>query len=125
KNRIRVGLPVRPVVDPGEEFPIMVSSAAAAEFLAAPWLSALDASSRQALLNVLCEGQAEAGAVLLGEGQLNDRITFLATGTVQIIRTYHGRGDEIVATLNAPSVFGETSFFRESPSIVSVRAMTP
>lgn len=103
----------------------MVSNAAAEQFLNAPWLSGLDASSRQALVQVLGEGRAEAAAVLLGENQLNDRITFLIEGTVEIVRDYPGHGEEVVATLNAPSVFGETSFFRGSPSVVAVRATTP
>ena len=103
----------------------MVSHDAATMFLTAPWLADLDPTSRQALLNVLREDDAQAGAVLLAEGQQSDRVTFLTSGTVQVVRDYPGRGEEIVATLHAPSVFGETSFFRHSPSIVSVRATIP
>jgi CRP/FNR family cyclic AMP-dependent transcriptional regulator len=103
----------------------MVSTAAADHFQTAPWLADLDAPARLALLNVLQEGRAAAGAVLLAEGQLNDRITFLIEGTAQIIRSYPDRAEELVATLNAPTPFGETSFFRSKPSIVSVRARTP
>lgn len=103
----------------------MVSNTAAERFLHAPWLSGLDASSRQALVKVLGEGQAGPGAVLLGENQLNDRITFLTEGTVEVVRDYPDHGEEIVATLHAPSVFGETSFFRGSSSVVTVRTTTP
>jgi CRP-like cAMP-binding protein len=103
----------------------MASNAAAERFLNAPWLSGLDTSDRRALLNVLGEGRAGPDVVLLGEGQLNDRITFLTEGTVEIVRDYPDHGEEIVATLHAPSVFGETSFFRGSPSVVTVRATTP
>lgn len=101
----------------------MVSHDAAERFLTAPWLAELDASSREALVQVLREGRAEAGSILLAEGHHNDQITFLTEGTVQIVRAYSDR-EEIVATLQAPSVFGETSFFRGTPSIVSVRAVT-
>lgn len=103
----------------------MVSNSAAERFLNAHWLRSLDTTSRQALLKALEEGRDEAGAVLLGENQRNDRITFLTEGTVEIVRDYPDHGEEVVATLNAPSVFGETSFFRGSPSIVTVRATTP
>lgn len=103
----------------------MVSTAAAERFQAAPWLSNLDSSARLALLKVLREGRAEAGAILLAEGQLNNQITFLIEGTAQIVRLYADRTEELVATLTAPTSFGETSFFRSRPSIVSVRAVTP
>ena len=103
----------------------MVSTAAAERFQAAPWLSDLDPTARLSLLKVLREGRAGAGSVLLAEGQPNDRITFLIEGTAQIVRTYPDRAEELVATLTAPAPFGETSFFRSQPPIVSVRARTP
>lgn len=103
----------------------MVSTAAAERFQAAPWLSDLEPSARRALLKVVREGRAEAGAVLLVEGQPNDRLTFLIEGTAEIVRKYPEHGEELVATLTAPAPFGETSFFRSRPPIVTVRARTP
>ena len=102
----------------------MVSTAAAERFQAAPWLADLDSTARLALLNVLEEGRAPAGSVLLAEGRPNDRITFLIEGTAQIVRSYRERAEELVATLHAPAPFGETSFFRGEPSIVAVRTVT-
>jgi CRP/FNR family transcriptional regulator, cyclic AMP receptor protein len=103
----------------------MVVTAAAERFLAAPWLADLDPASRHAVLNVLVESRAPAGATLLEQGRPNDHLTFLIEGSVAVLRTLHEGRVETVATLTAPSVFGETSFFRPSPSIITVRANTP
>lgn len=103
----------------------MVSTAATKQFLAAPWLAELDPASRHALLDVLIEDRAEAGAVLLEQGQYNDHLSFLIEGSVSVERAYPERPVEIVARLAAPSVFGESSFFRSVTPIVSIRAVTP
>ncbi len=103
----------------------MVSPAAAERFLASPWLEDLDATSRQSVLNVLEEGRAREGDTLIARGTPNDRITFLIEGSVTIVRQFFEGREEIVATLNAPAVFGESSFFRTSPPLASVRATTP
>jgi CRP/FNR family transcriptional regulator, cyclic AMP receptor protein len=104
---------------------MMVSTAAAERFLAAPLLAGADPAARRALLSVLAEERAPADAVLLGQGQPNDHMSFLIEGTVTVLRTFEDGRVETVATLVAPSVFGETSFFRPSPPIVSVNSVTP
>ena len=102
----------------------MVSPAAAERFLAAPWLADLDPASRLAVLKVLVELRAPAGATLLEQGKANDQLYFLIEGSATVLRTLHQGRVETVATLAAPSVFGETSFFRPSPPIITVRAAT-
>src|SRR4051794_9597279 len=103
----------------------MVPNAAAERFLAAPLLAEMDPAARRAVLAALVESRAPAGAALLEEGQPNDHLSFLIEGTVTITGTSPGGREETVATLHAPAVFGETSFSRPTPPIVSVRAMTP
>jgi len=103
----------------------MVTPAAAERFLAAPLLAEADPASRRAVLDVLIEAHASAGITLLEQGQPNDHISFLIEGSVTILRTYTDGRVETVATLLAPSVFGETSFFRATAPIVSVRANSP
>lgn len=103
---------------------VMVTSEAAQKFLSAPLLTDLDPDSRKAVLAVLDERRAPEGALLLEQDKPNDHINFLIDGSVTIVRSYPKGRDEMVATLNAPSVFGETSFFRPSSAIVSVRANT-
>lgn len=102
----------------------MVTSEAGERFLAAPCLHGVDATTRQELLNVVLERRASAGALLLEQGQRNDHLFFLIEGSAKIFRTYPEGRIEDVATLVAPSVFGETSFFRTTPPLVSVKAMT-
>ena len=103
----------------------MVTTAAAERFLATPLLNEVEEASRQAVLDVLCEQHAPAGSTLLEQGHANGRLNFLIDGTVTILRNYPEGRVETVATLGAPSVFGETSFFSPNPAIVSVRANTP
>jgi CRP-like cAMP-binding protein len=88
-------------------------------------LLGLSDSAREAFRAVLREETAQAGTTLLKEGASNDRLGFLAEGTVRLTRSYPGRPDEEVVRLEAPATFGETSFFRDKPSLVTARAQTP
>ncbi len=102
----------------------MVSAEAAERFLSAPCLPGADATTRQEVLNVLVEQRLPAGATLLDQNKRNDRVWFLIDGCAHVFRTNPDGRFEDVATLNAPSVFGETSFFRATAPIVSVKAHT-
>jgi CRP-like cAMP-binding protein len=102
----------------------MVGPDAAEQFLASPFLVDLDSAARQAILAVLEEHRQPAGAVLLTQGEPNDRIFFLIEGTVGVERALRGGLVEWVLNLNAPNGFGETSFFQKKPQIVSVRTVT-
>jgi CRP/FNR family transcriptional regulator, cyclic AMP receptor protein len=104
---------------------VLVTSEAAQKFLSAPLLADLDLASRQAVLEELEERHEPKGAMLLQQDEQNNRMNFLIDGTVTVVRSYPKGRDEMVATLTAPSVFGETSFFRPSAAIVSVRATSP
>src|SRR4051812_14792346 len=100
----------------------MVSSAAAERFFAAPVLAGLDSASRLALLKVLDEQRAPAGAILLRQGEPNDHIAFLIEGTATVVRTDARGRQETLAHLTAPTMFGLTSFFRPAPPGFSVGA---
>src|SRR5690242_2689170 len=103
----------------------MVTSEAAERFLRAPLLGDLDPASRKAVLAVMTERHAAQGELLLEQDKQNEHVNFLIDGSVTIARSYAKGRDEFVAMLAAPSVFGETSFFRPSNAIVSARANTP
>lgn len=103
----------------------MVTPEAAERFLAAPMLAEVEKASRLAVLGVLAERREPAGALLLEQGQPNDHISFLIEGTATVTRQYPEGHVETVATLTAPSVFGETSFFRPVAPIVEVRSTSP
>ncbi len=103
----------------------MVSTDAAERFMATNWLAEMDADSRRAVLGVLVEQRAESGATLLPQGQPNDHITFLIEGSAVVTRTGSRGNTETLATLQAPSLFGLTSFFRPKPPDFTVRASAP
>lgn len=100
----------------------MVPPAAAERFLAIPWLAETDSASLRAVLDVLIEKRAPAGAILLSQGQPNDHVSFLIEGTASVSRVVEAGRVEALTTLSAPSVFGLTSFFRPQPPGFSVRA---
>lgn len=100
----------------------MVKAEAAERFLATPVLIDVDPESRRAILEILVESQAAAGAVLLEQGQPNDHLSFLIDGTATIERAHPGGRTEFLARITAPSVFGTISFFRPDPPTVTVRA---
>jgi CRP-like cAMP-binding protein len=103
----------------------MVSLDAREAFTSAPLLAELDAAARMAILNVLQEDHAPAGATLLEQGHENDHIAFLIEGTATVFRTKPDGTTETLTTLNAPSLFGLTSFFRPLPPGFSVKASSP
>jgi len=102
----------------------MVSPAAREAFQAAPWLGDLDATARIALLNVLEEHRVSPGSELLLQGRPNDRIIFQLEGTSLATRHYDGHRDELRARLESPAIYGEISFFRPTPGLATVRAVT-
>jgi CRP-like cAMP-binding protein len=93
-------------------------------FPASSCLGGLSETARRALRAVLRTETAGAGSILLREGQPNDRLGFLAEGALRLTRSYPGHPDEEVVRLQAPATFGETSFFRGRPSLVTARAET-
>jgi CRP-like cAMP-binding protein len=102
----------------------MVEGDAVERFLSAPMWADADLKSRRAVLDVLVESHAPAGAILMQEGQRYDRLSFLIEGSAVIERTFPGRRKETLTTLTAPAAFGTTSFFRPNPPTVSVRALS-
>jgi CRP/FNR family cyclic AMP-dependent transcriptional regulator len=99
----------------------MPLSIAAQKFLAGPILSEIDDTARLALSKELHEENASEGTVLLSEGKPNDRLWFLISGTAAIIRRDRD-GDQAIARIEAPGIFGATSFFRPTPPTVSIQA---
>ena len=67
---------------------MIVSTAAAERFLAAPLLAGADPTARRAVLNVLVEERAPAEVTLLAQGQPNDHMSFLIEGSVTVLRTF-------------------------------------
>ena len=103
----------------------MVPPDAAEQFLQAPWMPAMESAARRSVLAVLHDDRAAPGTTLVAQGKLNGRIHFLLDGTVEMVRAFPGGHEEVVGTLQAPTVLGELSFFRRCPCLMSVRTTTP
>ncbi|GIW86070.1 MAG: hypothetical protein KatS3mg108_0394 [Isosphaeraceae bacterium] len=103
----------------------MVSPPIARRFLEANWLPEMDAEARQIILESLEEHQAPADAVLLDESRPNDLVFFLIDGQVLISRSRPGAHAEAIVEINAPSLFGLTTFFRNAAPDFSARTLTP
>lgn len=101
---------------------MMINVDAAERFMAAPWLKTASSEIKRTILGALAEERAAEGAVLLAQGQPNDQLSFLIEGSVEIDRLSNGGRRDLITTLEAPSVFGATSFFQPRPPQVSVRA---
>jgi CRP-like cAMP-binding protein len=99
----------------------MALSDAAERFLSGPLLAEVDAEARLALSRALKEEHARAGARLVEQGRTNDRLWFLVAGTAAVVRRVGGE-DQAIARLEAPAIFGATTFFRANPPTASVRA---
>jgi len=100
----------------------MIDQEAANRFMKAPWLAEVDNEPKLALLNALTEERAQAGTVLLAQGQSNDHLTFLIDGAVDLERKFGNNRKDLITTLTAPAVFGTTSFFQPKPPSFTARA---
>jgi len=100
----------------------MIDPVAAERFLSAHWLAEVDRQTKQAILNALLETKATEGTLLLAQGQPNDHLTFLIEGSVALERAFSNGRKESITTLQAPAVFGTTSFFQPRPPTVNVIA---
>lgn len=99
----------------------MINADAAERFMAAPWLKSATSEIKRTILEALAEERAAKGTTLLAQGQPNDHLSFLIEGSVSIDRLNNARRDQIT-DLEAPTVFGATSFFQPRPPQVTVRA---
>jgi CRP-like cAMP-binding protein len=100
----------------------MIDISASERFMAAPWLADVDPESKRAILTALVEAKAKSDEILLAQDQPNDHLSFLIAGTASIERILEGGRPEVITLIQAPAVFGSTSFFRPQPPSVSVRA---
>ena len=99
----------------------MALSAAAERFLSGPMLAEVDEDARLALFRALKEDRASGGARLIEQGRPNDRLWFLVEGTAAVVRRVDGE-DQAIARIEAPGIFGATSFFRPTAPTASIRA---
>jgi CRP-like cAMP-binding protein len=100
----------------------MIDAKATERFMAAPWLAEVDLDTKKAICSALVDARAPVGSTLLEQGQPNDHLSFLIEGTAVVERELRNGHREMIIPLNAPTVFGTTSFFKPTPPTVKVRA---
>lgn len=99
----------------------MPLSDAAERFLSGPLLAEVDDGARLALSLALVEARAPSGSRLIEEGRPNERLWFLIEGTAAVVRRVDGE-ERSIARIEAPGIFGATTFFRPTPPTASIRA---
>ncbi len=89
----------------------------------------LDDGECKQLAGVLREYNCEPGEVILRQGETEQELWLLTSGTCDVIRQVDPqRPDEepvVLATLEPGETLGEMSFFQPAPHSASVRARTP
>lgn len=76
---------------------------------------------REELLSISQMESYEQENLLIIEGTPGDAAYVLLSGTVSLLQGASGNGEETVAYLSAPSLFGVRSFLADHPSTVTVR----
>jgi CRP-like cAMP-binding protein len=74
------------------------------------------------VLRVMLPGKFEAGTPLYKEGDPAQGLVVLLSGTVDVMKA---GSPEILATIDAPAVFGEISLLTDGPHTATVMAKTP
>jgi CRP-like cAMP-binding protein len=74
------------------------------------------------VLRVMLPGKFEAGTPLYREGDPAQGLVVLLAGTVDVMKA---GSPEILATIDAPAVFGEISLLTDGPHTATVMARTP
>jgi len=97
----------------------------ATRFLDGPWLEEVDSSIRLIIWNALEERSESPRTPLLEQNRPNDRLWFVASGSVAVERSKPGGRPEILAELQGPAIYGTTTFFRDSLPTMTIRATTP
>jgi CRP/FNR family transcriptional regulator, cyclic AMP receptor protein len=77
-------------------------------------------------LSAVCEDlQFEADQVIFATGELSSALYILLNGTIQIELEAPATQETLLAELQPPSVFGESSFFHQAPHSATAVCTTP
>ena len=93
-------------------------------FMATTLLASLDDDIRQTVAEQLREAAVEPGTPIIRQGLKNDRLWFVQEGSVMVERSDREGRSTVLSTLQAPALFGTTTFFHNSPSNLTLRAST-
>ena len=81
----------------------------------------LSSEQTEHILRVMLPGKFEAGTPLYREGDPAQGLVVLLAGTVEVMKE---GAPEVLATIDAPAVFGEISLLTEGPHTATVMAKT-
>lgn len=99
-----------------------------AELRTTPIFATLDDDGLAAIAPAIRRVQAEAGAVVMREGETAYRMYCIVEGQVQIIKNYLQEGSQTIALLGPGNVFGEMAFVgadqTRSATVVTTEATT-
>lgn len=85
----------------------------------------LDAGQWQALGGYLARTEAQAGELLIRQGDTDRSVYFLGQGSMQVFRTGGPPGSNKVAILRPGALLGEPALFGDGMRMANVEAMTP
>lgn len=104
---------------------ISTRSDSATRFFDGPWLEGVDSSIRLTIWKALEERSEAPRTTLVEQNGSNDRLWFVADGSVAVERFKPGGRPEVLAELQGPAIYGTTTFFRNSLPTMTIRATTP
>lgn len=90
-----------------------------------PVLAGLDEAALQFLGGMAGEEQYAAGAVIVREGELGDRICFVCEGCVRIIKNHETGEPVVLAEMKPGDYFGEMSLVESVTRSATVLAVEP
>src|SRR5579871_2370765 len=79
------------------------------------WANDLTAMQIDKLLEYFKSYAMNKDAVLMKEGDINDKLCLLCEGNVDVVKENNSGHNKILQTLNSGKMFGELSFFDGSP----------
>ncbi len=89
-----------------------------------PIFAALTVDEQTELLPLLKQESYAEGDIILKEGKENQILWIIIRGRCEVVKTCGEKREQQLAILEAGAVFGEMSFFNESPHSASVRSIS-
>jgi CRP/FNR family transcriptional regulator, cyclic AMP receptor protein len=77
-----------------------------------------------AIAGACTDASYAAGQTILQEGEVSRALWLLLDGTAEVDLEVPKAGERVIAELNAPSIFGESSFFHSHPHSATVKSRT-
>lgn len=100
----------------------MPTTLAPAKLMEIPAFRGMTEGEIQELLDISETMAFHFGEVVLREGKSTQNVWVVLQGHCQVVKGLDDGEETVLATLQAPSIFGEMSFFHPAPHSASIRA---